>query len=123
VAHLFSVYLHLLTFFSDLPKSITDLCVYFTVVALQAFLTNTPRVNPETGLPQISETQILSYVRHLSEDIGFRTVGTAGHAIADKWMVDTAHEVEKERQQLAEADPERKLECEVWHQRGSGAHR
>jgi hypothetical protein len=92
--------------------------VYFTVVALLAFLTNTFRVNPETGLPQISETQILSYVRHLSEDIGFRTVGTAEHAVADKWMVDTAHEVERECKRLVEANPERKLECEVWHQRG-----
>ncbi|KAI9448865.1 hypothetical protein BJY52DRAFT_1206477 [Lactarius psammicola] len=89
----------------DLPEPITDL------------------VNPETGLPQISETQILGYVRHLSEDIGFRTVGTAEHALADKWMIDTAHEVQKECQRIVEADPERKLECEVWHQRGSGAHR
>jgi hypothetical protein len=62
-------------------------------------------------------------VRHLSEDIGFRTVGTAEHAVADKWMVDTAHEVQRECQRLVEANPERKLECEVWHQRGSGAHR
>lgn len=89
----------------DLPKPITDL------------------VNPETGLPQISETQILSYVRHLSDDIGFRTVGTAEHAVADEWMVDTAHEVQRECRRLVQADPERKLECEVWHQRGSGAHR
>ena len=80
-------------------------------------------VNPETGLPQISETQIISYVRHLSEDIGFRTVGTAEHALADKWMIDKALEVQKECQRLVEADPERNLECEVWHQRGSGAHR
>ncbi|KAH9021484.1 hypothetical protein EDB84DRAFT_1512163 [Lactarius hengduanensis] len=85
----------------DLPEPITDL----------------------TGLPQISETQILAYVRHLSEDIGFRTVGTAEHALADKWMIDTAHEVQRECQQIVQADPERKLECEVWHQRGSGAHR
>lgn len=89
----------------DLPEPITDL------------------VNPDSGLPQISEKQILSYVRHLSEDIGFRTVGTAEHALADKWMIDTAHEVQRECQQIVQADPERKLECEVWHQRGSGAHR
>ncbi|KAH8993018.1 hypothetical protein EDB92DRAFT_1986255 [Lactarius akahatsu] len=89
----------------DLPEPITDL------------------VNPDTGLPQISETQILAHVRHLSEDIGFRTVGTAEHALADKWMIDTAHEVQRECQRIVQADPERKLECEVWHQRGSGAHR
>lgn len=80
-------------------------------------------VDPKTGLPQISESQILAYVRHLSEDIGFRTVGTAEHALADKWMVDKAHEVQRECQRLVEVDPERKLQCEVWHQRGSGAHR
>lgn len=80
-------------------------------------------INLKTGLPQISETQILSYVRNLSEDIGFRTVGTAEHALADEWMIDKAHEVQKECQRLVEADPERNLECEVWHQRGSGAHR
>ncbi|KAI0297822.1 hypothetical protein B0F90DRAFT_1811013 [Multifurca ochricompacta] len=80
-------------------------------------------VNSDTGLPQISETQILAYVRHLSEDIGYRTVGTAEHALADKWMVDTAYEIQKECEQLVRADPGRKLECEVWHQRGSGSHR
>lgn len=62
-------------------------------------------------------------MRHLSEDIGFRTVGTAEHALADEWMIKTAHQVEKECQRIVEVDPERKLECEVWHQRGSGAHR
>ena len=34
-----------------------------------------------------------SYVRHLSEDIKFRTVGTVEHAVVDGWVVDTAHEV------------------------------
>ena len=38
-------------------------------------------------------------------------------------MIDKALEVQKECQRLVEADPERNLECEVWHQRGSGAHR
>lgn len=90
---------------------------------VRSFPDNAPSVDSATGLPQISETQILKYVRHLSEDIGFRTVGTAEHALADKWMVDTAHEVQRECQRLAATDPERKLECEVWHQRGSGAHR
>jgi hypothetical protein len=46
------------------------------------------------------------------------------HALADKWMVDTAYEVQKECERLVRADPgERKLECEVWHQQGSGTHR
>jgi hypothetical protein len=80
-------------------------------------------VNPETGLPQISEAQILEYARQLSEDIGYRTVGTAEHALADKWMVEKAYKVQSECERLVQLDPGRKLECEVWHQRGSGSHR
>jgi hypothetical protein len=80
-------------------------------------------VNSETGLPQISESQILAYTRHLSEDIGYRTVGTAEHALADKWMIETAYKIQRECERLVQVDPGRKLECEVWHQRGSGSHR
>jgi hypothetical protein len=82
-----------------------------------------PSVDPGTGLPQISEAQILAYSRILSEDIGYRTVGTFEHALADKWMVDTAYEVQRECERLVRVDSGRKLECEVWHQRGSGSHR
>lgn len=82
------------------------------------------RVDPSSGLPQISETQILAYVRHLSEEIGYRTVGTSEHALADKWMVDTAYEIQDECERLVRADPSgRKLQCDVWHQQGSGSHR
>jgi hypothetical protein len=80
-------------------------------------------VDPETGLPQISETQILEYSRLLSEDIGYRTVGTAEHALADKWMAEKAYEVQSECERLVQLDPGCNLECEVWHQRGSGSHR
>jgi hypothetical protein len=39
-------------------------------------------------------------------------------------MVDTAYEIQKECERLVRADPGGpKLECEVWHQRGSGTHR
>ncbi|KAI9455042.1 hypothetical protein F5148DRAFT_409217 [Russula earlei] len=79
--------------------------------------------DPESGLPQISETQILAYVRHLSKDIGYRTVGTFEHALADKWMVEKAYGIQRECEQLVRMDPRRNLECEVWHQRGSGSHR
>ncbi|KAI0262359.1 hypothetical protein BC834DRAFT_925273 [Gloeopeniophorella convolvens] len=83
----------------------------------------TSLINSETGLPQISETQILAYSQYLSEDIGFRTVGTYEHALADKWMADTAYEIQKECERLVQSDPGRNLECEVWHQRGNGSHR
>ena len=51
------------------------------------------RVDPRTGLPQILES---TYVRHLSENIGYRTVGTTEHTLTDKWMVDTAYEIREE---------------------------
>ena len=76
-----------------------------------------------TSLPQISEAQILSYARHLSEDIGYRTVGTREHALGDAWMLEKAYELQKQCEEVVKANPERKLECEVWRQEGSGSHR
>jgi len=38
-------------------------------------------------------------------------------------MIDTAHEIQKECERLVRVGPGRKLECEVWHQQGSGSHR
>lgn len=40
-----------------------------------------------------SQPRNRSYVRHLSKDIEFHTVGTVEHAVADGWVVDMAHEV------------------------------
>ena len=80
------------------------------------------RVNPETKLPQLSEAQILGYAKHLSEDIGFRTVGTVEHALADKYTYDVALKLKAECDEVARATG-RKLECEVWRQQGSGSHR
>ena len=74
-------------------------------------------------LPQISETQILSHVRHLSEDIGYRTVGTREHALGDAWMLEQARELVRQCEEAVKSVPGRKLECEVWRQEGSGNHR
>ena len=129
ISNLFSVSVTLRPYsFSLQPfQSLLQSCDYaFLSTAVPAFVTDDSvflSVNPETGLPQISETQILAYARHLSEDIGYRTVGTFEHALADKWMVNTAYEIQKECERLVREDPRRKLECEVWHQRGSGSHR
>lgn len=60
--------------------------------------------------------------KHLSEDIGYRTVGTYEHALADKWMVDAAMQVKQNCERVVERTG-RKLECEVWRQQGSGNHR
>ncbi|KAH9479296.1 Putative endoplasmic reticulum metallopeptidase 1 [Psilocybe cubensis] len=78
--------------------------------------------NPDTQLPQISEERILGVAQHLSEGIGFRTVGTYEHALADAWMVDAAEEVKKRCEEIV-LETGRKLKCEVWHQEGSGGHR
>jgi hypothetical protein len=83
----------------------------------------TSRINPATSLPQISEAQILSYAKYLSEDIGYRTVGTREHALGDAWMYEKAEELQKECEAIVKAVPDRKLECEIWRQQGSGSHR
>lgn len=85
------------------------------------------RINPQTNLPQLSEAQILSYTKLLSEDIGYRTVGTIEHALADEWLTQKAHEIKKECEEIVNRSKgtgkERKLECELWRQQGSGSHR
>ncbi|KIL62086.1 hypothetical protein M378DRAFT_166083 [Amanita muscaria Koide BX008] len=98
---------------NDLPTPLTEL------------------VDPRTNLPQISEARILDIARYLSEDIGYRTVGTYEHALADGWLHGQVLEFQKECQKAAEAaagmgvggSGGRKLECEVWRQQGSGSHR
>ncbi|KII83063.1 hypothetical protein PLICRDRAFT_180757 [Plicaturopsis crispa FD-325 SS-3] len=80
--------------------------------------------NPATNTPQISETRILQHAQHLSETIGFRTVGTSEHAQADAWMVQQAEEIKRQCEEaVARSGGTRKLECEVWRQEGSGSHR
>ncbi|KAH9839719.1 uncharacterized protein C8Q71DRAFT_905143 [Rhodofomes roseus] len=79
--------------------------------------------NPTTGLPQLSEARVLAHAKYLSEDIGFRTVGTREHAEGDAWMVKQAEDIQRQCEEIVRAHPTRKLECEVWHQQGSGAHR
>jgi hypothetical protein len=74
------------------------------------------------GRPQLSEATMLGYAKYLSEDIGYRTVGTPEHAAADAWMVQKAEELKAECDARVQKTG-RKLECEVWHQRGSGSHR
>ncbi|KAJ7625774.1 hypothetical protein FB45DRAFT_922289 [Roridomyces roridus] len=75
-----------------------------------------------TNLPQLSETRILGFVKHLSEDIGYRTVGTYEHALADTWMLEQAQEAQRHCERVVK-ESGRKLECEVWRQQGSGTHR
>ncbi|KAJ7166799.1 hypothetical protein C8R46DRAFT_1095357 [Mycena filopes] len=82
----------------------------------------TALTNTLTGLPQISEERILNLTKYLSEDIGFRTVGTYEHAVADTWMVEQAEEAKRHCERVVKGT-DRKLQCEVWRQQGSGTHR
>lgn len=81
------------------------------------------RVNKDTGAPQISEREILEHARFLSEDVGFRTVGTREHAVGDAWMLDKAFDIKHLCEEATKNSPGRKLECEVHRQAGSGSHR
>lgn len=81
------------------------------------------RINPLTSLPQISEAQVLAHAKYLSEDIGYRTVGTREHALGDAWMFAQAEELKAQCDALVKAVPGRRLECEIWRQEGSGHHR
>ncbi|KAJ6513503.1 hypothetical protein DFH09DRAFT_1197180 [Mycena vulgaris] len=82
----------------------------------------TALTNALTNLPQISEARILGFAKYLSEDIGFRTVGTYEHALADTWMVEQAEGAKRNCERVVR-ETGRKLECEVWRQQGSGTHR
>ncbi|KAK0459622.1 uncharacterized protein EV420DRAFT_1620165 [Desarmillaria tabescens] len=83
----------------------------------------TELINNRTNLPQICEANILEYSRILSEDIGYRTVGTAEHAQADLWMHQTIKDIKTECDRIVKESGGRKLECEIWRQEGSGSHR
>ena len=85
-------------------------------------IASTHRTNPVTKLPQISESRILGVAKYLSEDIGYRIVGTREHSLADKWMVEAAEQVKQNCQRIVKKTG-RKLECEVWRQEGNGSHR
>ncbi|KAH9926926.1 uncharacterized protein B0H18DRAFT_1084873 [Fomitopsis serialis] len=111
-------------------KSLLCLAPLLVGVPLLAFRVNyalpepvVDSVNSATGLPQLSEARVLAHAKYLSEDIGFRTVGTREHAAGDAWMVQQADDIRRQCEDVVRAHPTKKLECEVWHQQGSGAHR
>ncbi|EJU00467.1 hypothetical protein DACRYDRAFT_16916 [Dacryopinax primogenitus] len=82
--------------------------------------------HPLTGTPQLSEHHILNTARYLSESIGYRTVGTREHALADVWMSEQLQEVQSLCEEEASRRRERGeggVECEIWRQEGSGKHR
>ena len=66
---------------------------------------------------------MLGHAQYLSEDIGFRTVGTREHALGDAWMFDKAQELKTLCEEMVSKEPGRGLQCEVWRQEGNGAHR
>jgi len=111
---------------TDLPEPLTDLqvVVLFLSSDYRILTLFHSRFDPLTSQPQLSEAQILFYAKYLSEDIGYRTVGTYEHALADKWMVEQAELVKHMCEDVVrKSGGKRKLECEVWRQEGSGSHR
>lgn len=115
------------------PRSLlASLLIVSPILLLTPYLTlrkhyelPTPLVAPftDSGAPQISEANILETSRYLSETIGYRTVGTAEHAAGDAWLLAQAEKIRVLCEDAVRRRPGRKLECEVWHQQGSGAHR
>lgn len=83
---------------------------------------NTP-THPTTGAPHVSEAGVLAVAKYLSEDIGYRTVGTAEHAAGDAWLLAQAEALRAQCEHAVAQSAGRKLECEVWRQQGSGSHR
>ncbi|KAJ3727351.1 hypothetical protein DFJ43DRAFT_1133193 [Lentinula guzmanii] len=79
--------------------------------------------DPITHAPQISESRILEVSRILSEDIGFRTPGTREHALGEEWLWDQVTKMRNDCREIVRNSPHRHLECEIWHQKGSGSHR
>ncbi|KAH8813685.1 hypothetical protein DL96DRAFT_501140 [Flagelloscypha sp. PMI_526] len=79
-------------------------------------------VDPRTKAPQISEERILNLTRYLSEDIGYRTIGSSEHAAADEWMGRQTAEIKEQCDRIVRSTG-RALECEVWRQKGSASHR
>src|ERR1700722_13316745 len=99
-------------------------CTFPSLIRNHPCIHNNARTNPTTHLPQISESTILEYSKYLSEDIGYRTVGTREHALGDQWMVEQIERLKGDCDRIvAEIDGGRGLECEVWRQEGSGSHR
>ena len=86
-------------------------------------MTFVDRFDPITSLPQLSEAEILGHAKYLSEDIGYRTVGTVEHVLGDMWIHMQALDLQEKCEQIVKSTPGRKLQCEVWKQKGSGSHR
>ncbi|KAF7356117.1 Peptide hydrolase [Mycena venus] len=112
-----------------LGRSLLALSPFFLVAPLIALKQHhslpepeTALTNARTNLPQISEARVLGYAKYLSENIGYRTVGTYEHAQADAWMVEQAEEAKRNCERVVK-ETGRKLQCEVWRQQGSGTHR
>lgn len=72
--------------------------------------------NPITGLPQFSEVQALSYIRHLSETIGYRILGTPELDEAIDYTLKLANDLQQQ------VDPFTHVQIEVSHQKGDGDH-
>ena len=76
-----------------LPTPLVDLYVFW-FYPLHAVLILRGRWDAN-GRPRLSEAAMLGHAKYLSEDIGFRTVGTREHALGDAWMLKKAEELQQ----------------------------
>ncbi|KAF8315143.1 hypothetical protein DL93DRAFT_2166855 [Clavulina sp. PMI_390] len=99
---------------------------FFAVLSLRAhYALPSPQsdlINNTTGLPQLSETNILRNTRHLSEGIGYRIPGTLEHALGEEWLLQELATLKAHCDKLASV-ADRSIECEMQRQQGSGTHR
>jgi hypothetical protein len=69
-----------------------------------------------TGLPHFSEAQALRYVKHYSEDIGYRIVGTPEMDESVKYTLQVIEDLKSQIPAGAN------VEIDVSHQQGDGSH-
>lgn len=121
-----------------MPRPLTSLALLSPLLLLLPYISlrfhyhlpapNADLIDPITGAPLLSEVSILSDTRVLSEDIGFRTVGTREHMLGDEWWEKRARGVcedaEKAWDEIEKTGGGKRLwNCEVERQIGSGTHR
>ena len=70
--------------------------------------------NSITGLPQFSEVQALSYIKHLADTIGYRILGTPEMEETVEYTLKVAEDL---KQQIT---PSAHVQLEISHQKGDG---
>ncbi|KEI41749.1 uncharacterized protein L969DRAFT_15765 [Mixia osmundae IAM 14324] len=80
---------------------------------------NQALVSPVTGHSQFSEARALDVIKYLSEDVGYRIVGTKQMVEAVDYLLEQVRDLQR---QLAASPLAGMHQIEVWHQKDDGAH-